>query len=142
METFLIFPCKSVDSNNVNPIDEHRDISLQQIKRTNNEATNSNPLEDVCIAIKGSNDENRDVSTRYSNNIEDNREIFLAKLDTMNNEVTHFNPTIDMLNSKTGPSDVNMNESHYKTLSEKEAHKNNAIVGRSIFDTNPAHLIR
>ena len=142
MEAFIRLPCEHIDNNNVNPIDEHRDISLAKSNRMNNGAINSSPKEDIFNVTKGSNNDNRDVSTRYGNHIEGNRDIFLAKPHTMNNEVTHCNPKEDILNSKIGPSDINMTDSHYKRPSEKEVQKNNVIVGMSIFDANLTHLLR
>ena len=103
---------KTGENKNINLIDEHRDIYSAKDDRTNNEITNSRLKEGVFNIIKGSNNDNRNVATRYKNHIKDNRDILFAKLYSMNNEVTRSNPKEDMSNSLTRPSDVNRNVSH------------------------------
>ena len=92
--------------------------------------------------MKGSNEDNRDIATRYKNHIKDNRNIPFAEPDSMNNEVTHINPKEDMFNSLTGPSDINRNVSHSKTPLAKEVQNNNTRVSMCIVDAYQSRLLR
>ena len=92
--------------------------------------------------MKGSNDDNKDVTTGYNDHITDNRDIPFAKLDSMDNEITQSNLTEDIFKSLKGPRSVNQNVSHSNTPLVKELQRKNTRVSMSKVDVNQSRLIR